>query len=225
MKIRALFTVILTLFFVHRATALDLRESLSGSRLVIGISSKETQLEVRDPTNPFNEYGTLTNSLYETPLLSFYTSDIYFGNSNWGSYVEFGWRNFLLRYQTSKALGVDSVNLGTSANGSFLHATPVLFYNWGDHHIGKQGGQAFKFGVGIGIGYLSAKGDVIFTETTNLPHTFDVGGIGTAITVLMEYRYGNWYTRAVGGGPYIQHGPYEYNIFDFSMDIGYIYTF
>jgi hypothetical protein len=101
----------------------------------------------------------------------------------------------------------------------------VLFYNWGDRHIGKDGGQSFKFGIGLGIGYLAASGNVKLTETTQAIHNFDVGGLGTAINVLMEYRYNHWYTRAVGGGPYIQKGAYEYSIFDFSMDFGYIFTF
>lgn len=212
------------LLFMHPALAVDWHEALSGSRLVIGITSKETQLEVRDPNNAFNDYGTLTSSMYETPLLSFYTPDIYFGNSNWGSYVEFGWRSFRLHQQTSPSLGSDPVDLGTSASGSFLHATPVLFYNWGDRSISKAGGQSFKFGIGLGVGYLGASGNVKFTETTQEIHSFDVGGLGTAINVLMEYRYKQWYARAVGGGPYIQKGSYEYNIFDFSMDFGYIFS-
>jgi hypothetical protein len=77
-KILALLTPLL---FMHQALAMDWHEALSGSRLVIGITAKETQLEVRDPDNASHDYGTLTSDIYETPLLSFYTPDIYFRNS------------------------------------------------------------------------------------------------------------------------------------------------
>lgn len=218
-------TLIALLVYMNQAQALDWKDSLSGSRVAIGFTSKETQLDISDSKNSSTTYGTMTNSVYETPLLRFYTPDQYFGNSNWGSYVEFGWSRFQLRYQTSDSLGSEAVDLGTSATGSFIHATPVLFYNWGERYIGEQGGQSLKFGIGLGVGYLSTSGKIKFTETNQQIHNFDVGGLGTAIVVFMEYRYNNWYSRAVGGGPYIQKGPYEYSIFDFSMDIGYIYTF
>lgn len=207
--------------------AMDMIDAFTGSRLLIGISAKDTTLSVQDPNDPFNVYGELTQfdfSYY--PLLSFYTPDQYLSaNSNWGWYVEFGWKNYYLNYQSDpNNSDLDPVNLGTTASGNFFHFTPVLFYNWGDRHIGKDGGQSYKFGIGIGIGYLNAKGDIIFTETGGATHIFNISGPGTSISVMFERRIDNFYIRVVGSGPSLIRNGNEYEIFDFSADIGYIFT-
>lgn len=208
--------------------ALDSQNILSGSRFIIGFTAKSTDLDVQDPNNPFNVYGILTQAKnYYSPLLAFYSPDRYLNpDSNWGWFVELGWKKYYLNYQSDPSNPkLDPVDLGTSAKGNFFHITPVLFYNWGDRYIGEEGGQSFKFGIGLGFGYLSAKGTIKYTETDGLDHAFNVSGFGMSINVMMDYRYNNWYVRAMGGGPAITRGGVEYEIFDFSMDFGYIFTF
>ena len=221
--------LILLLIQTHVTVASDWQQAFSGSRLVIGITAKSTDLEVQNPDNPFDAYGLLTQPGFTfTPLLSFYTPDIYFNDhSRWGWFIDLGWKNFTLsRQEKPNGLSADlPLDLGTSVTGNFYHLTPVLFYSWGDRHIGKQGGQSFKFGVGYGVGYMQATGNIIFTETTQENHAINISGTGLAVSVLMDYRYNNWYMRALGSGPGITRRGYEYAIFDFSMDMGYIHTF
>lgn len=208
--------------------ASDIRDAFSGSRMIIGFTAKSTDLDVQDPNNPFNVYGVLTQADFNyQPLISFYTPDRYLSpSSNWGWFIELGWKQYHLAYQSDPSNpDLAPVNLGTSARGNYFHLTPVLFYNWGDRYIGEDGGQSFKFGIGLGYGYLSAKGTINYTETDGLDHAFNVNGFGMAITVMMDYRYNNWYVRAIGGGPAITRNSVEYDIFDFSMDFGYIFTF
>lgn len=220
--------IVVCLLLQTSVYASGIRDTFSGSRMIIGITAKSTDLDVEDPNDPFNVYGTLTQADFNyVPLLAFYTPDHYLKpNSNWGWFIELGWKKYHLNYQSYPSNpALDPVNLGTAARGNFFHITPMLFYNWGDRYIEDNGGQSFKFGVGLGFGYLSARGNVKYTETDNLIHDFDVSGLGMAVTVMMDYRYNNWYVRAVGGGPAITRGGVEYAIFDFSMDFGYIYTF
>jgi hypothetical protein len=220
--------VVVGLMFQTNLWASDIRDVLSGTRMIIGLTAKSTDLDVQDPDNPFNVYGVLTQADYQYyPLLSFYTPDRYLNeSSNWGWFIELGWKNYSLDHQSDPSNPtLDPVDLGTSARGSFFHITPVFFYNWGDRYIGAEGGQSFKFGIGLGFGYLSTKGTVNYSETDGLDHTFDVAGFGMAINVMMDYRYNNWYVRAIGGGPAISRNNVEYEIFDFSMEFGYIYTF
>ena len=220
--------ILLLLIQTNVAWCIDWREAFGGSRLIVGITSKNISLTIQDPEDAFTDYGVMTHADFSiSPLLTFYTPDVYMNaHSRWGWFMEFGWRHYLVDHQEyPQQPDIEPVDLGTRVSGNFFHATPMFFYNWGDRYIDEQGGRSFKVGMGLGLGYLSASGDVIFTETTQETHNFNIRGPGASVVVMMDYRHDNWYWRAIGGGPILQRGLYEYSLFDFSMDMGYIHTF
>lgn len=116
--------------------------------------------------------------------------------------------------------------MGTSVNGSYFFAAPVFFYNFSDRTTRNGKGHAFKFGVGVGLGYLRANGNIILTEDhSQRLLNINVDEFAHSINVLMDYQYGNFIIRARGGGPRVDDGPIEYSIFEFAMDMRYIVTF
>ncbi|MBD3610013.1 MAG: hypothetical protein HUJ30_05635 [Gammaproteobacteria bacterium] len=195
------------------------------SKFIIGITSQSIDLEVNDAENPFITYGQLTSGSSTELLISYQTPSRYFDNSRWGYFVEFAYKHYLLSMQDSPYNpDIEPTDLSTSAEGRFYHLTPVLFYSWGDRFIVNKGSLS-RFGIGLGMGYLQADGDIIFTETDGQTHGFSLDGFGNSIIVFFDYQRDNLYVRVNGGGPSLQRGIYDYEIFDFSFDIGYIIRF
>jgi hypothetical protein len=113
-------------------------------------------------------------------------------------------------------------NLGTSVSGVSAFLTPTVFYNWGAQRLHANAGRAFRVGFGVGAGYLSASGNVIFTETTGERHTFDVSGFGVASAAFMEYRSGRFVSRLRWQGPAVSDRDFEYALTDFYLSAGYL---
>ena len=114
---------------------------------------------------------------------------------------------------------LEDVDLGTSASGFYAYITPMLFYNIGDKMI--HDGKVHSLKLGIGIGYLKVKGDMIFTEKNpSERHVFDIRDYGSAVGVMLDYRYDRFFARVTGAGPFIDEGAFEYQLFDISMDMG-----
>lgn len=190
-----------------------------------GISATQQSLDVYS-VDSINPLGTLTSNMYIYPRFNIGINDIYFKNSNFGYYFVF--RALPFRMKKQELNNLKEVNLGTSASGYFLNITPVFFYHYGARTYKNVSDRSFKIGAGIGIGYLRAKGDIILTNTTPQQyHKFNIKSDGTSLGggVMMEYRWGEWLLRAYGGGPSVTEGPYEYDLFDFSMYFGHITEF
>lgn len=194
-----------------------------GYRLDVGLSVKQLTFDVYK-SEETDTLGTLSGEFVTTVFLTFGSPYKYCGESNAGYYFQYGFSNFSMNTQE---VDLEDVDLGTSAKGFFVYATPVFFYNFGDKHFVDGKGKAFKAGFGIGLGYLTAKGDIIFTNTTSETHTFDISSdvLSMAYYVLFDFRVNNWIFRAYGGGPEITTKDFDYNLFDFSFDIGYTFCF
>ena len=79
-------------------------------------------------------------------------------------------------------------------------------------------------GVGRGLGYLEAKGDIIFTEKNSVQkRDIDVSGFGWAVIIVVNYQIKDFLFRIRGGGPGVMISDYDYEIFEFSFDIGYTF--
>ena len=210
------FVSILLLCMMPNANAGLFDEEL-GVTINVGIASKQLDLDVTNEGN-FNPSGSITEGSFVTYHLSMNSQYSFLSeNSRFGYYFEYGFGNFEMSSQNVNEVEVD---LGTEVTGTYFHLTPVAFYNFGDSVKLKEK-DAYIFGVGVGFGYLQAKGDIILTETTNQSFPVDVNGVEISIIVLMEYQHNDWFFRAQGGGPTLSDGGYEYDIFDFSMIVGY----
>lgn len=184
----------------------------------VGVGIRNIDLQV---TSVFekNPSGTMTEGEYVAPTFSMNSPYSYFKQSNFGYYFEYGIYNFDMNRQVVEG-GTAEDNQGTSVDGFSAYFAPVLFYNIGNK-LELKNRHSFIIGVGLGIGYLDASGDVIFTETTKETFNVDIDKVDIAIAVLLEYQYGPWFVRIQDVGPSIREGDYDYELLDQSFTIGY----
>ncbi|MDH5257271.1 MAG: hypothetical protein OEX07_04665 [Gammaproteobacteria bacterium] len=195
-----------------------------GYTLDLGLTTGQTSLSATDTDG--TELGILTGKMGYAPFFSLGSPYHFFSESNFGYNFQYAYSSFSFKAQDVRG---EDVDLGTSAKGNFFYAMPVFFYNFGTRHFNSEGkGHSFKMGTGIGPGYLSAKGDIIYTGTDQSKHNFNIKekhALTLAIYVLFDYRYNNWVFRARGGGPKTYNNGLEYDLFDFAMDVGYAIRF
>lgn len=218
MRYRYAFAFVLLYLLVTSASAADEEGFFSGFRLALGVSSKSLDFDVYEKGKG-DPAGTLTESRYNALFLSFGSPYRFFADSNLGYYWEYGFSSFRMTRQVVGSNEAE-VDLGTSVHGRYVYGTPVLFYRFGDDRHG------LILGAGVGLGYLKARGSIVLTEVSGQPrHDVDVSGVDWAYGILIDYRYRGFIVRARGFGPSLTRGGFEYDIFDYSLDVGYEFTF
>ena len=210
----------LLLAFLSHASEADGSGAMSGYRLTAGVTLHSIDFSVS--TKDSGTLGTLSEDFSYAPFIFLGSPYRYFGDSNWGGYMEYGFSGFRLNQQL---VNDELVDLGTSVTGWHVFVTPNFFYNFGDKHAYVNQGYSLKIGVGVGAGYVNASGDVILTETTQQRHEFDVSGLGLGISIVADLRWRDLMLRASSGGAETVKSGLGYETFDFSFDIGYVYEF
>lgn len=186
------------------------------------VAIRRPSLEVRDQ-DTLESLGILVEDIDYTLALDMGTPNRYFGESRFGYHYRFGFSHFGMGEQEIMVMGdPTNVDLGTSANGIFFYATPMVFYTRGDKNIIDGKGKSMKAGLGVGIGYLEAQGDIILTNAGNILHEFDIHStpVSAAFSFLVDYRKDNWVGVFHVGGPVVKDNGYNYNLFDFSIQLG-----
>lgn len=191
-----------------------------GFMLGLGVSLKYVSFDVYRSGETTPE-GTLSEEENITYFLLAGSPYQYFGRGNLGYYLEMGISPFSFNQQE---VGLNNQDLGTSVDGRYFYLTPVFFLNFGDKYFVKN--YSAKLGFGIGVGYLRASGDIIFTENgQNTRFTYNINEWGIAYSLMLDARYKQWIFRLTFGGPEVTEGDYEYNVFEGSFDVGYTFYF
>lgn len=188
-------------------------------RVTAGISANSVDIDVYNEGST-NTNGTLSEEFSYTPYIILGSPYKYFGESNWGGLMEYSFSTFNLSQQT---VNEELVDLGTSVKGYDLFVTPTVFYSFFGQNASVKYDHTLITGLGVGIGYLKATGDIIFTESTRERHEIDVSGPGLAVSIFIDYRIGNFSTRISGGGTTYTQDNLEYDAFAFSWDFGYTF--
>jgi len=221
-KTAAFNTILFFFIFPVSIKAEDNVSLLSGYTLTAGVSMKQLDFDYYRSGNDISPAGSMTEGMYLTYLLRAGSPYVLSDNKKWGYYFETGFSDFAMSRQNT---GNKEKDLGTSVNGNFWYMTPVGFYLFGPVPDNKNE-LSIIAGAGLGIGYMSAKGEMILTEDgSNELHKVDIKGFDLAVNILLEARYGKWVSRIYGGGPYLDTGASTYSVFDFSWDFGYTHTF
>lgn len=189
-----------------------------GYFLDVGIAIKQLRLDVYDNSSG-DLHGTMTGDLKIIPYLNIGTPFTYIYESNFGYNLLFGFSGFDMKTQE---IGNEDINLGTSAEGYFFYATPILFYNFGDKAIVDGKGHTLKVGIDFGVGYLKASGDIILTGSPSQRKiTFDEEKLTLAYGLMLDYRINRWAFNLKFVGPEISANQHDYILFDFSLSMAY----
>jgi len=184
----------------------------------IGLSVKQLSLDVYDKgqTDP---KGILTDDFRVFPELGLESDITYSSGNSWGYkfVINLGWFEM-----TTQEVALEDVNLGTSAKGYFLYAMPVGVYDF----FKDKENSSLLVGVGLGVGYLNASGDIIFTESIpQTRHNFNISELTYAYGLFLEYTRHSWSYSISLYGPEVSDGDYEYNLFDFGMTVRKKFSF
>ena len=192
---------------------------LSSYRITAGISVNSIDFDVYNEGNT-SPNGTLSEEFSYSPIIILGSPYKYFGESNWGGLMEYSFSTFQLNQQL---VNDELVDLGTSVKGYYVFVTPTLFYSFFERNPRDKYDQTLITGLGVGLGYLKATGDIIFTETTQELHEIDVNRAALAISLFVDYRIGNFVTRISGGLTSYTKNNFDYDAFVFTWDFGYVF--
>ena len=196
--------------------------ALNGYTLTLGFAMKELSFDYYRSDNDIFPAGSMTEGMYPTYFFRAGSPYVLSENKKWGFYFEAGFSNFSMSKQN---VGNDEIDLGTSVDGNYWYITPIGFYLFGPVPKNKDELSVIT-GIGLGPGYVSARGNMILTEDgSNELLKVDTQGVDLAVSILIEARYGKWVSRIYGGGPFLTSNSSTYSAFDFTWDFGYIFTF
>ena len=185
----------------------------------VGVDVNSIDFDVYDKGSTSTN-GTLTEEFTYAPFVILGSPHKYIGDSNWGMLMEYSFSGFNLNKQF---VGDDYVDLGTSVKGYFAFVTPTLFYSFDNKELILNNKGKLIVGMGVGLGYLNATGDIVFTETTSHTHDIRVNGVATAISLFLDYRVGDFLTRVSGDLTTVTKNNFDYDSFAFSLGVSYVF--
>lgn len=189
-------------------------------KMDVSFSFHELGLDVstQDPDNL--PQGKMGGGLLPTFLVNFETQERYLGESSLGFNLIAGLSTYCANTQRVGIEG-EVQNFNTSASGMMAYFTPTLFYTLGDKYYKDDDYRAFKIGIGLGIGYLSATGNIKLTEGDQSILPLDISGFGMSSSFFLEYHRDRWIYRMRATGPSFTDDTYRYSVYDIYIGVGY----
>ena len=210
--------VLKVILFTFIFWSINALASDNGWNYSIGLSVKQMSLDVYEKGKTDPE-GTLTEDYIVTPEIGLESNITYFSDSSWGYKYAI---NFGLFEMTTQEVDLKDVNLNTSVNGYYLYAMPVGVYDF----LKDKENSSLLVGFGLGLGYLNASGDIIFTESSpQTKHDFDFSELTYSYGLFFAYEIYSWSYSISLYGPEVSDGNYEYNLFDFGLTVRKKFTF
>lgn len=213
--------MMILLMVVHDPSAGDsaLVDRIADYGLKIGLGFSSTDFDVYTEGS-MDPNGTFSEDFTWFPYLTLVSPYRYFGETRAGGMMEYKISGFRLSRQL---VGDDLVDLGSSLSGSYAFVTPTLFYSFTGRNASVTLGQSLIIGIGVGIGYLRANGDIVFTETTGQRFNINISGMAIAVSGFVEYRIHGFELRVYSGLVSHTEGGYDYDAFGFGVNAGYVF--
>lgn len=197
----------------------SLTNFLSSYRFTVGISAYGGEFSVFD-NNESPAAGTLSENFSYTPYLTLGSPYKFFGDTDIGVLMEYDFTSFSLNKQL---VNEENVDLGTSVDGYSIFAIPTLIVSLTGREPYGENNQSLVIGTGFGLGYLSASGDIIFTETTLEKKEVNISSAALALSVFTDYRIGNFVSRISIDMTAVPSGDAEYRYTGNNLRIGYVF--
>jgi hypothetical protein len=190
-----------------------LHQAANYYRSNFGIALKQILLDISD-TDSLETVALLEGELVPWPYLSFQSPVKYFGESQLGWLIEYGFSGFSIDKQSEPFSTTEAVDRGTSADGWFLYAMPTLTWD---------PSEMFRVGFGLGGGVMSVKGDALiydpFPTVTRLE--YDLTELTWGGYFLAEYLIGDFMVGIHAGVLISEKSPYDYGVSDGSFIVAY----
>lgn len=188
-------------------------------RYTIGLSAFTGEFNVFD-NGKSPAAGTLVGDYVISPYIQVGSPYRFFDNSGMGFYMEYDFTTFKFNEQ---AFSNGDFDIGTSVNGYSIFATPTLILSLSDYQNDKEQNQSLIIGTGIGLGYLKASGDIIYTETTQERKNINISGAAISIVVFVNLEINQFATRMAIDINSAVRGDTEYQYYKYTFNVGYIF--
>ncbi|MFQ5582400.1 MAG: hypothetical protein ACE5F3_07245 [Mariprofundaceae bacterium] len=183
----------------------------------LGVSVSQPSLLIRD-TATDNVLAEMTDKAAIWPSVSIKTRERYFGETNLGYSASV--RAWYMNIDQQK-VGGNEVNLGTSAKGYYAYLTPTIYYRFGDKYSMESPDWMGTIGIGVGVGYLNVRGDVVTTGTTpQVRKRIDNVGFGLSSGIFLEVIKQGWFLRITNFGPILMDKGFTLDLRDNSITFG-----
>lgn len=164
--------------------------------------------------------GILSEEIAFTPYLSLESPRKYVFESDVAYSTRYDVSSFRLDRQL---VGQQEIDLDTSVEGYSVYVIPTLLVSPSGRETGRPDSDSLVIGAGLGLGYMSASGDVVFTETTGERKAIDISGPALAMSVFTDYRIGRFiYQFSIDITSVFADGS-EYSYTGFSLKAGYVF--
>ena len=213
------FTVVMMMLPATSWSNTNSENLLAEYRITAGITFYSTDFDVYNEGSTSTN-GTLSEDFTSAPFIILGSPYRYFGASNWGALMEYSFSGFQLNQQL---VNDELVDLGTSIKGYYAYITPTLFYSFKGQQSHANPESAIITGLGLGLGYLNASGDIVFTETTQQRLDIDISGMALTVSGFVDYRTGNFMSRISVGLTSLTENELDYDSFGFAWDFGYVF--
>ncbi|HEY5998115.1 MAG TPA: hypothetical protein VI078_02290 [bacterium] len=227
-KLAVVFSLALALLGAPQAgAAQELRDYL-GPFLDLGASVRSQVFRVHSPDGPYGEFASsrlMPTLTIGSPMLTWGTGGRY------GLNLILNATAFSMDEQTPPDgdwLFGDTEDVGTSVDGYASYLVPTL--NWiGENQRGGYVDQT-RAGLGLGIGYLRARGDILLNRAEHGSgktvvenperRRIEIDDALPAFSLFMEARRGPWTLAFSIAGP-VEFKSYETDYLDFALSLSY----
>ena len=118
--------------------------------------------------------------------------------------------------------------VGTSSDAYSVYIMPTLGYTFGTRQFVRGKGRSLRFALGVGAGWLLAKGDVLMTLTKPTPadlrQEFNFNKPTVAATFLTDLRWNSFGLRFMIDGPNLEDEGFRYQFLNLALRASYFYS-
>jgi len=206
----------------------DITSDTKGYSLDILFTNSEDFFDAYENSNDTDPIGSFFGNEQNTISLTLNSPYNYFGTSSAGYYINYNLKTFDFNKQDTTITGssITETNLGTSVSGYNVYTYASIFFNFGDKFLKTDTYRAFKIGIGAGLGYLKASGDMILTDRAGSPLiNIDISSFGLVAGIYADYRFGPWVIRIEAFGTEAKQDSVQFEYTTIPIQIGYTYKF
>ena len=176
-----------------------------------GISADREVFHV--DTTDGDDLAIMTTGNTYSPYISYRITHDNTKPHGWDYFYEFSLGSYSINRQ-QLSVG-DYIDLGTKVEGNYAYFTPTWFYK-----IPYSPTSHLSIGIGAGIGYLSAKGNAVLTESSNNTININISETNISAALYLEYVSNDWVYKILANGPRVSDGVYDYQLSQIKLIVG-----
>ncbi len=176
--------------------------------------------------------GIMVEERHITPGITFRSpisfTDSHIRGLNIGAFFETAFSTFeVTKQKISNSSGLSEQDLGTEVHGQALDLVYILYIQYHDTYFVTDKKHAIRFGLGGGMGYYTAKGNIYLTENTQewQKINIDFNDKHAILKGMIEYQFGEFLLSIKDRGLVHFFTGYKSTLRERTIEAAYVYEF